>query len=49
MAGEDKQVSFEDGHSSASDEDAKAVEVKRATSTAPTYLSVILIPSLGHV
>ncbi|KAJ4388661.1 hypothetical protein N0V93_006120 [Gnomoniopsis smithogilvyi] len=27
MVGENKQVSFEDGHSSASDEDAKAVEV----------------------
>ncbi|CAN8095836.1 unnamed protein product [Discula destructiva] len=27
MVGEDKQVSFDDGHSSASDEDAKAVEV----------------------
>lgn len=27
MGGNDKQVSFEDAHSSASDEDAKAVEV----------------------
>lgn len=27
MGGDDKRVSFEDGHSSASDEDAKAVEV----------------------
>lgn len=27
MDREDKQVSFEDGHSSASDDDAKAVEV----------------------
>lgn len=27
MGGQDKQVAFEDAHSSASDEDAKAVEV----------------------
>lgn len=32
MGGQDKQVAFEDAHSSASDEDAKAVEV---TTTAP--------------
>lgn len=32
MGGQDKQVAFEDPHSSASDEDAKAVEV---TTSAP--------------
>lgn len=32
MGGQDKQVAFEDPHSSASDEDAKAVEV---TTNAP--------------
>lgn len=34
MGGQDKQVAFEDPHSSASDEDAKAVEV---TTTAPPW------------
>lgn len=37
MGGQDKQVAFEDPHSSASDEDAKAVEV---ATTAPQYPSM---------
>lgn len=35
MGGQDKQVAFEDAHSSASDEDAKAVEV--TTSCPPLH------------
>lgn len=36
MGGQDKQVAFEDPHSSASDEDAKAVEVTTSTPQCPS-------------
>lgn len=36
MGGQDKQVAFEDAHSSASDEDAKAVEVTTSAPQCPS-------------